>query len=344
MRGFLEANAERVEAAKALRPSDGVPVALSMTGHFVSGYVGVPQGRLYSDAKTMFHAQSIVKRDFLGLPAFFPDFGVATLPSGFGCRILWKPDDAPWVYPLATEPSLVDALEVPDPTRDGLMPKAMAFYRYMESRAGAENVDVGSELGPYDTASLIRGDAQILLDAYREPRLVESLIGKTTKAFIEWFKAKEGLTGGLGYVRICDDFIGMLSPRLFEALVLPHYRAVYDAFAGMGHELHCDGALRHLLELLAQSGVRVLVNFDPTLGLREAKNRIGRQVCLLGNVPPFTLLRESPDRIAEICLRQIREVSAGGGYILSTGGETARHTPWENVIAMVKVARETAQD
>jgi len=343
MRGFLEANADRIKAAKAIKASDGVPVALSMTGHFISGYVGVAQGQLYLDAKTMFNAQSIVKRDFLGLPALFPDFGVATLPSAFGCRILWKPDDAPWVYPSATEASLLDRLEVPDPTRDGLMPKATAFYRYMETRAGAENVDFCSELGPYDTASLIRGDAQILLDAYKEPRLVQSLMEKTTRAFIEWFKARESVTGGLGYVRICDDFIGMLSPRLFEALVLPHYRAVYDAFPSICHELHCDGALNHLLEPLVKSGVRVLVNFDPTLDLHEAKGRIGGKVCLLGNVPPFTLLRESPDRISQVCRRKIQEASEGGGYILSTGGETVRHTPWENVIAMVMAARETAQ-
>ncbi|MEM2904551.1 MAG: uroporphyrinogen decarboxylase family protein [Candidatus Bathyarchaeia archaeon] len=342
MRGFLEANADRVRAAKAVKPSDGVPVALSMTGHFISGYVGLPQGQLYLDAKTMFNAQSIVKRDFLGLPAFFPDFGVAILPSAFGCRILWKPDDAPWVYPYATEPSLVDKLEVPDPTRDGLMPRAAAFYRYMESRAGAENVDFCSELGPYDAASLIRGDAQILLDAYKEPQLVESLMRKTTRAFVDWFKAKERVTGGLSYVRICDDFIGMLSPQLFESLVLPHYRAVYDAFPKIGHELHCDGALNHLLELLVECGVRVLVNFDPTLDLREAKKRIGDKACLLGNVPPFTVLRESPNQIAETCRRKVEEASAGGGYILSTGGETVRHTPWENILAMIKTAKETA--
>lgn len=341
MRGFIEANAERIKAAKALKVAERVPVALSMTGHFVSGYVGIPQSQLYQDAKTMFCAQSIVKRDFLGLPSHFPDFGVATLPSAFGCRILWKPDDAPWVYPLTTDERLIDALQVPDPTRDGLMPKALAFYRYMEARAGAENVDLGSELGPWDTASLIRGDAQILLDAYKEPRLVESLMEKTTQAFIEWFKARERAAGALNNVRICDDFIGMLSPRLFGTLVLPRYRAVYDTFPHAGHELHCDGALRHLLELLVKAGVRVLVNFDPTLNLREAKKRIGQDICLLGNLPPFTLLRETPERILETSSQKIREASEGGGYILSSGGETARHTPWDNVIAMIKAARGT---
>ncbi|MEM2905930.1 MAG: uroporphyrinogen decarboxylase family protein [Candidatus Bathyarchaeia archaeon] len=342
MRGFVEENSERVVKAKRLGVPDGVPVTLSMTGHFICGYVGLKQGLYYRDPKTMYEAQRIVHRDFFGLTSFFPDFGVSMLPSGFGARLLWKEDDAPWVYPLVHSFNEVERLPQPDPYRDGLMPKSIAFYRYMETRAGVELVDYGSDLGPFDTAALLRGQVEILQDMARNPALIDALMEKATRAVIDWFKVKREVVGALPKTRLADDFIGNLSPQLFNRFVAQHYRRVFEEFPSASHELHCDGALTQLLDELPGAGVQVLSTFDPNVNLLEAKRKLGGKVCLQGNVAPFLLLRGSPDEVEEACRRKTAEGSPGGGYILSTGGETIRNTPWRNIYTMIEAARASS--
>jgi len=342
LRGFAEENNERVLTAKRLGNPDGVPVTLSMTGHFICGYVGLRQGLYYRDPRTMYEAQRIARRDFFGLTSFFPDFGISMLPSAFGAKLLWKEDDAPWVYPLIRGGSDVEKLPQPDPYRDGLMPRSLAFYRYMEARAGSELVDYGSDLGPFDTAALLRGQVEILEDMARSPGLVDALIEKTTRAVIDWFKAKREIVGALPKTRLADDLIGNLSPQLFRRFVAPHYRRIFDEFPNASHELHCDGRLSQLLDELPAAGVRVLSTFDPNVDLLEAKRRIGDKVCLQGNVAPFLLLRATPSEVEAVCRGKIAEGSPGGGYILSTGGETVKHTPWPNVLAMIESARAHA--
>jgi len=79
------------------------------------------------------------------------------------------------------------------------------------------------------------------------------------------------------------------------------------------------------------------------IALREAREKVGDRVCLMGNVRPTeALLDGTPESVraeAEQCLRD-----AGGnprGFILASGCEVPLATPPENVQALMDVARRS---
>jgi uroporphyrinogen decarboxylase len=73
--------------------------------------------------------------------------------------------------------------------------------------------------------------------------------------------------------------------------------------------------------------------------LRLAKERIGEQVCLIGNVDPLAVMLQGSAATVEYSARAcIAAAWDGGGYILGTGCEVPPGLPLENVQALVRMA------
>ena len=135
--------------------------------------------------------------------------------------------------------------------------------------------------------------------------------------------------------------LSLISPEWYKRFVYPHLKRTAAACHEEG-TLFCvqiNGKCDEILELLADAGVdcteplerQPLGNVD----IGEAKRRIGKTVCLKGNVDPVnTLLKGTPQDVD----REIKEIieTAGGngtGLIVSTSDQTARDTPIENMEA-----------
>jgi len=73
--------------------------------------------------------------------------------------------------------------------------------------------------------------------------------------------------------------------------------------------------------------------------LFRAKEVLGNQVCLKGNVPLSLLLAGTPDEVRDFCKRLIDEVGRSGGFIMDTSTVIDDARP-ENVRAMFDVTRE----
>jgi uroporphyrinogen decarboxylase len=74
--------------------------------------------------------------------------------------------------------------------------------------------------------------------------------------------------------------------------------------------------------------------------LGDAKERVGRRVCLMGNVDTTLLLTGNPSRVEAEAKRCIGDAAIDGGFILSSGCEVPLGAPLENVEAMVVAARK----
>jgi uroporphyrinogen decarboxylase len=93
---------------------------------------------------------------------------------------------------------------------------------------------------------------------------------------------------------------------------------------------------------MAHSGAAVL-SVDQ-IPLREAREKTGGAVCLMGNVcPAATLLDGTPESVkneARACLEVFKDTPRG--FILASGCEVPIETRPENVTALLEVARESA--
>ena len=73
--------------------------------------------------------------------------------------------------------------------------------------------------------------------------------------------------------------------------------------------------------------------------LKEIKDLYGDKIALKGNLHTTeVMLRGTPEIVETACKKAIDDAAAGGGFILSTGDQTPRDTPDENILIMKKTA------
>ncbi len=94
---------------------------------------------------------------------------------------------------------------------------------------------------------------------------------------------------------------------------------------------------------MAATGVKV-VELDHLVNLTEAKQHIGNQVILMGNLDPAELLLSgTPKQVEAAAKACIESVGADGRYILSSGCEIPPQAPLNNIRAMVTAAQKYGQ-
>ncbi len=139
------------------------------------------------------------------------------------------------------------------------------------------------------------------------------------------------------------------SPRQYQELFLPYIRSNVELTHSYGALYHYydDGKMDRTLEFLADAGVDVIETLSPPpmgdVDLASAKARIGKRVCLKGNVDQVNvILPGTPAEIRAVVADTIRIGAPGGGFILSTSDSLRPETPPENVAAFFEAAREYA--
>ncbi len=74
--------------------------------------------------------------------------------------------------------------------------------------------------------------------------------------------------------------------------------------------------------------------------LDEIKKAWGHKLAMMGNLnTPELMLRGSVEDIEKASRKAIDDAAVNGGFILSTGDQIGRDTPYENIEAIVRVAR-----
>jgi uroporphyrinogen-III decarboxylase len=147
-----------------------------------------------------------------------------------------------------------------------------------------------------------------------------------------------------------SDFINLawnpyLNPNFFEKYEIPYLKREIDRAhkAGLKAILLMDGRANKFLELAVSTGVDAIEPLDPpTLSngdveLSDAKKRIGKKICLIGNVDTINvLLRGSRNDVEEAVKNCIIDAAKEGGYILSTSEYVCKNTPTINMETFVR--------
>lgn len=340
-RNFAVKNWERIAKTIHHEELDQVPVFLHVNGPFIAKFNGVDPYRYYHDPSLMLECQLRVRERFYNLTGVFPDLSMAVEPSALGAQLKWTGDGTVWVIPCINNQEDVNRLGLPDPENAGYMARSLQAYRYMR-KAVSEEVPIGfgTVHSPWGVAALMRGTSQIMEDLILQPDLVRSLLRKTTDAVIHWLKKmrSEVPQGTFRRILIWDDLSSFVGLKRFREFILPIYREVYGSFSEAAPWYHNDANATSILEGLAEAGIECFhLGYEVDIG--EAKRRIGDRVCLMGNVPPLTVLRNgNPKDVVEACRAIIDKAAAGGGFILAAGGYIDEGTPAENIDAMIEAA------
>jgi MtaA/CmuA family methyltransferase len=136
-----------------------------------------------------------------------------------------------------------------------------------------------------------------------------------------------------------DAAASLVGPQIYEEFVWPYEKKMFDAIHQMGAlvRLHICGNINRILEPIGKLGCDI-VDLDYMVSVADAREQMGPDQVLLGNIDPVKTLRNgTPESITEAVRQCHRE--AGPRYIVSAGCEVPRDTPDENVMALRDYAR-----
>lgn len=207
------------------------------------------------------------------VPYFMPWFGTGVLASGFGCKIKITPGpghDPAVVGPCVSSLAEAAHLKMPDPNKDGWMPRVLETIDYACANSDLP-VGLTDMQGPLDTLGLICGQQQLFMWMYDDPQAVHDMFDLVTEAFIEWVKVQKKHIGepldrsnglqGVGHSPIgvweSDDDLVMVSPGLYEEFVVPYLSRIFETFGG-GSVHFCGKGYHNLNNILSIKNVRVI--------------------------------------------------------------------------------------
>ena len=231
------------------------------------------------------------------------------------------------------------------PWDEAARPDISPFYRIRDYLP--EGMKVIALSGKIFTLSwMLMGFENFAISSVTYPALVERLVEKVARIQLAGLREVARLPYVAAAWAVDDLAFGtgpMIHPRAFRKLIFPWY----EEFARICRErglyfiFHSDGVLWNLLEELIGLGVRALHPIDPTcMDINLVKEKVGRRLCLLGNISNEILMTGTPTEVACLTRKNLKEIAPGGGYGLGAGNSVPHWTKFENYAIMHETVLE----
>ena len=327
-------------------------VGMVVDSPWMPGYCGITTVDFYVQPETWFAAYKKIKDDFpdvLFLPDWWAEYGMATEPSGFGVKIRFYDDNMPNVYPLSDAmdeaEDIINALKPPDPRKDGLMPLLLNLQKYMIPKLAeiGEQINVVSTRGPLTIASHLFSVTEFVTCAKTDPDIVHKLLRLTTNLCKDWLSAQLENVGTAEGVLMLDDVTGFFGKEDYEEFAHPYLKEVFAAFPECIRLFHNDTGNDVSFPYMEDLGAD-LFNFTHERDIGDVRKMIGDKVTFLGNIPPMSLARKTPDEVYDLakdCINSYKAVAGSTkGLLLSVGGGTPMGAKGECIDALVRAAKE----
>lgn len=177
--------------------------------------------------------------------------------------------------------------------------------------------------------------------AYQDPKLLHELLARLTRVVIDYLNMQ--VEAGARVLMVFDSWGGLLSPDGFRDFSLRYYRQIADGVMRQFKNkkiplVFFSKDCAEMLEELADSGCDAL-GCDWKIDLGEARMIVGDRVALQGNLDPAVML-STPQRVRHEARKVIEAFGHGTGHVFNLGHGIDRHTPIENMQALVSAVHE----
>ncbi|MCH5373677.1 MAG: uroporphyrinogen decarboxylase family protein, partial [Planctomycetes bacterium] len=316
---------QRVLQAVRREPTNCIPAAPFMYD-LAAVAIGMPLVEYYTRADSLVQAQ-LALHETIGHDVISVGADNYYIAEGFGCRTTRSDDELPSLETPAVE-SLDDVyrLEVPDPLTQGRMPIMIDAIRQIRRSVGDQVAIRCPGTGPFALASYFVGTQQWLLEVgmadagMEEDRLpaIHHALELAAEALIRFGQAC--WDAGADIIQ-CGDSLSscdVISPRTYQRFAMPYQQKVFRAWRAYGITgslLHICGDSTKVLKCYRDTGAD-LIEIDNKVDLEFAKQTIGDDVTLVGNVHTVTqLLQGTPETVRAVARQCIRQ-AGDTGFIL----------------------------
>lgn len=339
-RGLFDKRLEKVIAKTAdvfaFRKVDQPPFIVSGAPYWVFGldpetfpdtYFDDPSVMMNFQERTYYDQVKEIDDDFV--PYLMPWFGTVVAASAFGCQVEFPPKQDPAInprhYPIRS-PQDIKKLEVPDPEKDGLMPRVLEFIRHMKSYSFLP-VGITDFQGPLTTANQLMGYDRLIYLMADEPVLMHELMDKITEGLIRWVTKQKQLIGEplneciadqqvyLGRnagIWFSDDDAVLMSPKSYREFVVPYNSRILKTFGG-GCVHYCGNATHQAENFLKTEGLLAINTYTlyDLKAFKELKAKLeGRIVVFACDFTPLEYENYFAELLTDISFRGLIICSA----------------------------------
>ena len=334
---------ERGKAYAAGKEVDHIPYSLLGAGPAIAvnfGYSSKEADENLDIAKEVIRIQETE----YGIQGLNIGLGLRTLGAALGSELKIPEIGTDYVqkYVLADYGKL-EQLEEENPRTNPLFHSMI--YRMHRLKETFPDMPVSTGVtGPISTAAAIRPLDKILRDTVKEQEKLKRLLKLSVEKSLEWIKM------------FCEEFgrvpagfsdpvtcMNILSKKQFDAFSKPYMNELVEGIieiTGYEPSVHICGKTQPIWDDLKMMRLSSF-SIDNCEDLGEAKQVLGNEMQICGNVPPVEVMREGTiDDVIEACKVCIKKgADSPRGYLLDTGCQVPIGTPRENMDAFIYAAR-----
>ncbi|MFQ6014297.1 MAG: MtaA/CmuA family methyltransferase [Anaerolineae bacterium] len=320
---------------------DRIPVFSGMGNGTVHGLKrrGWRFAEVHTDAEKMATLAASTYKLF-GFECAVVPFDMGVEAEVLGCNINYYPHREDVVYPTIAEkpaekPEDLD-LKIPDNlAQQGRIPLVVEAIKLLKEDLGQE-VAIGSwVLGPFTLGGQILDLNALLKTSYKKPDLINGIL----EALADYLVAIIGIykEAGADYITVREmgATSDVVSPRMFNSLILPHLQRIFGAIQSP-KILHICGDTNPIVELMAEAGADALA-VEQKNDLAATKQKLGDRVLVFGNIDPYgVLVQGSPNEVANT----VKEVIDNGADAVWPGCDIWPEVPEANMRALMEAVKE----
>ncbi|UCD58211.1 MAG: cobalamin-dependent protein, partial [Candidatus Hydrogenedentota bacterium] len=331
---------ERVLTALNHKEPDRVPlVPFAMT--FSARFAGIPFKSYVSDAEALAEAEVKTARAF-GWDAAIVSSDVGAYASAFGADVLMPDDDVPRLMgpAIRLEHAREDFAELDSPEsylHRGRVAEMIKAVGLIKKEVGDELAVIGWTEGPFQGTMLLFGaDPRALFLTKQDPGLLKEIIGWYGE--FEFAVARAMIDAGADIIGAGESVGYFMSPETFLEYVYPYEKATFKKINEYGAPvlIHCCGYVPQCIRFAPEVNPGGAIQFDYQVNLAKAKQQIGDDITIMGNLDCNRLLHlGSVKDVEKACRKAIEHAGPGGGFWLSGGCEIPRDMPFDNMKAML---------
>jgi len=289
---------------------------------------------IHVDAEKMANSALATFEQF-GFESVVVPFDMGVEAEALGCTVKYYDDGSHRVlYPtisgkLSDKVSDIN-LNVPaDFSQAGRLPLVMEAIRKAKAKAG-DRAAIGSwVLGPFTLAGQLTDLNDLLKNSFKKPEMVNNLLAQLADVLVQIINLYKEAGADFITVREMGATSDVVSPRMFESLVLPHLRRVFAAVPSPT-VLHICGDTNKIVEMMAQSGADAL-SVDQKNDLAASRAKLP-EALLFGNIDPYNLLVQGTPETVEAGIHTIID---NGPSAVWPGCDIWPEVPPENMKALM---------
>jgi [methyl-Co(III) methanol-specific corrinoid protein]:coenzyme M methyltransferase len=275
-----------------------------------------------------------------GFPCAVVPFDMGVEAEVLGSKVNYYAHAADILYPTIIEhpAEKIEDLNIQVPSdlaKAGRIPVVTEALRLLKQEVGSQVVIGAWVLGPYTLAGQLVDLSQLAKAAFKKTDMVRGVLEKLAGVIIQIMKIYRA--AGADYVTVREMGAGpdILSPRMFETLVRPPLKKIFDGIESP-KILHICGDTNAIVDQMALCGADA-ISVEKKNNVAETRKKLGPNALIFGELDAYGVLSMGkPDDVE----KAVKEAVERGVNAIWPGCDMWPMVPKENMETLVAAARK----